>query len=154
MMATTHAGTAIPTVRRGGQTSSETSAHTPAAARGRAYFGSELQFGRVPRVCEHGEQVSIHIFVYALLGGSAALALWILARYSNFGPRTLIWAIVHAIAAMALLRFVSVPLGLINASGVPAARFLCAFGVALPLFIYAFLSGGWVTRVALGLLHP
>ena len=26
------------------------------------------------------------------------------------------------------------------------------FGVALPLFIYAFLSGGWVGRAALGLL--
>jgi hypothetical protein len=27
------------------------------------------------------------------------------------------------------------------------------FGVALPLLVYAFLSGGWATRVALGLLR-
>lgn len=88
-----------------------------------------------------------------LLGASAALALWILARYSNFGPRSLVWAIVHVVAAMVLLQFVSVPLGLVNSSGVPAARFLCAFGVALPLFVYAFLSGGWVTKLSMGLLR-
>jgi hypothetical protein len=97
--------------------------------------------------------LSVQAFVVALLGGSAALALWILARYSNFGPRRLFWAIAHVVVAMALLQFVSVPLGLINSSGLPAARFLCAFGVALPLFVYAFLSGGWVTRLSIGLLR-
>jgi len=55
--------------------------------------------------------------------------------------------------AMTLLQFVSVPLHLVNASGLPAARFLCAFGVALPLFVYAFLSGGWITRLSMGLLR-
>jgi hypothetical protein len=88
-----------------------------------------------------------------MLGGSAALALWILARYSNFGPRTLIWAIIHVVAAMVLLQFVSVPLDAIRASGLPATRFFCAFGVALPLFVYAFLSGGWVTRRSMDLLR-
>ena len=89
----------------------------------------------------------------ALLAASAALALWILARYANFGPRSLVWAIIHVVAAMVLLQFVSVPLGLVTSSGLPAARFLCAFGVALPLFVYAFLSGGWVTRLSMGLLR-
>lgn len=97
--------------------------------------------------------LSVHAFVLALLGGSAALALWILARYSSFGPSRLVWAIIHVVVAMALLQFVSVPLGLVNASGVPAARFVCAFGVALPLFVYAFLSGGWITRLSVGLLR-
>jgi hypothetical protein len=97
--------------------------------------------------------LSVHAFVLVLLAGSALLALWILARYANFGPRTLFWAIAHVLIAMVLLQVVSVPLGLINDSGVPAARFLCAFGVALPLFVYAFLSGGWVTRLSMGLLR-
>ena len=104
-------------------------------------------------MCDHDVQLSVHAFVLALLCGSAALAAWILVRYANFGPRRLVWAIVHVVAAMALLQFVSVPLGLVNASGVPAARFLCAFGVALPLFVYAFLSGGWITRLSMGLLR-
>ncbi|HXK16082.1 MAG TPA: hypothetical protein VNH45_16240 [Gaiellaceae bacterium] len=97
--------------------------------------------------------MSVHTFVFVLLGGSAALALWILARYSNFGPRKLVWAVIHVVVAMTLLQFVSVPLDLVNASGLPAARFLCAFGVALPLFVYAFLSGGWITRLSMGLLR-
>ena len=97
--------------------------------------------------------MSVHTFVLVLLGGSAALALWILARYSNFGPRKLAWAVIHVVVAMTLLQFVSVPLDLVNASGLPAARFLCAFGVALPLFVYAFLSGGWITRLSMGLLR-
>ena len=91
--------------------------------------------------------------MFVLLGGSAALALWILARYSNFGPRKLVWAVIHVVVAMTLLQFVSVPLDLVNASGLPAARFLCAFGVALPLFVYAFLSGGWITRLSADLLR-
>lgn len=91
--------------------------------------------------------------MFVLLGGSAALALWILARYSNFGPRKLVWAVIHVVVAMTLLQFVSVPLDLVNGSGLPAARFLCAFGVALPLFVYAFLSGGWITRLSMGLLR-
>ena len=97
--------------------------------------------------------MSVHTFVLALLGGSAALALWILARYSNFGPRTLVWAVIHVVAAVTLLQFVSVPLDLVNSSGLPARRFLGAFGVALALFVYAFLSGGWVTRLSVGLLR-
>jgi hypothetical protein len=101
-----------------------------------------------------GALVSVHAFVLALVCGSAALALWILARYASFGPRTLFWAIAHVLIAMVLLQVVSVPLGAINASGLPATRFLCAFGVALPLFVYAFLSGGWVARVSLGMLRP
>ena len=32
----------------------------------------------------------------------------------------------------------------IGASGIPAAAYVELFGVALPLFVYAFLSGGWV----------
>jgi hypothetical protein len=88
-----------------------------------------------------------------MLGGSAALALWILARYSKFGPRTLVSAIIHVVAAVVLLQFVSVPLDAIKASGLPATQFFCAFGVALPLFVYAFLSGGWVTRLSIDLLR-
>jgi hypothetical protein len=98
--------------------------------------------------------LSVQVFVLALVCGSAALALWVLARFTNFGPRTFFWAIAHVLLAMVLLRLVSFPLHAINAMGLPAAGFIGAFGVALPLFVYAFLSGGWVTRLAIGLLRP
>jgi hypothetical protein len=89
-----------------------------------------------------------------LLVGAAALAFWIIVRYSGFGPQTVVRAIVHVIVAMVLLQLL-LPVGLeaVDAIGVPAADYVQVFGVALPLFVYAFLSGGWTTRAALGLLR-
>jgi hypothetical protein len=89
-----------------------------------------------------------------LLVGSALLAFWIIVRYSGFGPTTIVRAIVHVIVAMVLLQLL-LPVGLdaVDAAGVPAADYVQVFGVALPLFVYAFLSGGWTTRAAMGLLR-
>jgi hypothetical protein len=89
-----------------------------------------------------------------LLVGAALLAFWIIVRYSGFGPQTIVQAIVHVIVAMVLLRLL-LPVGLdaVDAAGVPAADYVKVFGVALPLFVYAFLSGGWTTRAAIGLLR-
>jgi hypothetical protein len=97
--------------------------------------------------------VGAQAFVVVLSCGAALLALWILARFANFGPRSLVWAIVHVIVACVLLRLVPSALPSASPSYIPATRYLIAFGIALPLFVYAFLSGGWVARVALGLLR-
>jgi hypothetical protein len=85
--------------------------------------------------------------------GGALLALWILLRFASFGPRTIVWAGVHTIAACVLLMLV-LPLAFdaIGASGLPAPMYVQVFGVALPLLVYAFLTGGWTTRVAMSLL--
>jgi hypothetical protein len=98
--------------------------------------------------------LSASTFMLFLLVGAAALAFWIIVRYSGFGPQTVVRAIVHVIVAMVLLQLL-LPVGLeaVDAIGVPAADYVQVFGVALPLFVYAFLSGGWTTRAALGLLR-
>jgi hypothetical protein len=89
-----------------------------------------------------------------LLVGAAALAFWIIVRYSGFGPQTIVRAIVHVIVAIVLLHLLlPVALDAVDAAGVPAAQYVQVFGVALPLFVYAFLSGGWATRAAMGLLR-
>ena len=95
--------------------------------------------------------MSASTFTLYLLVGSALLAFWIIVRYSGFGPQTIVRAIVHVIVAMVLLHLL-LPFGL-DATGVPAADYVQVFGVALPLFVYAFLSGGWTTRAAMGLLR-
>jgi hypothetical protein len=98
--------------------------------------------------------VSSQAFTLLLVCGAASLALWIIARYADFGPRSLRGAIVHVVAAMVLLTVLLPPaIDAVGASGLPAATYAQVFGVALPLFVYAFLSGGWVTRAALGLLR-
>jgi hypothetical protein len=98
--------------------------------------------------------VSASTFSLVLFVSAAVLALWIMVRYSGFGPQTVVLAIVHVIVAMVLLRLL-LPLALdaVDASGVPAALYVKVFGVALPLLVYAFLSGGWTTRAAMGLLR-
>ena len=98
--------------------------------------------------------MSASTFTLYLLVGSALLAFWIILRYRGFGPQTIVRAIVHVIVAMVLLHLL-LPVGLdaVDAIGVPAADYVQVFGVALPLFVYAFLSGGWTTRAAMGLLR-
>jgi hypothetical protein len=98
--------------------------------------------------------LSVYAFTHVLVVGAAALALWIMVRYGDLGPRTIVRAIAHVIVATVLLRLL-LPHALdsVDAIGVPAADYVKAFGIALPLFIYAFLSGGWVTRAAMGLLR-
>lgn len=98
--------------------------------------------------------MSVQAFVYVLVTCAALLALWILVRYAGFGPRSLFWAGAHAVVAYVLLRLVPVVLGTIGTSDVVALRYAAVFGVALPMFVYGFLSGGWVTRAAVGHLRP
>jgi hypothetical protein len=98
--------------------------------------------------------MSVHAFVLVLTCGAALLALWIIARFTDFGPRSVQSALVHVVAAFCLLTFLlPVALHVIGASGIPAVAYVKLFGVALPLFVYAFLSGGWVARVAMGMLR-
>ena len=99
--------------------------------------------------------MSAYAFTIVLTCGSALLALWIIARYTDFGPRSIVGAIVHVVAAMVLLMVV-LPAGPATrsaASGLPARVYVQVFGVALPLLVYAFLSGGWVTRAAISQLR-
>jgi hypothetical protein len=98
--------------------------------------------------------VSSSGFAITLAAGSGVLALWILARFAKFGPRTVAWAVIHVvIACVALLLVLPVAFDAISASGIPAAIYIQVFGVALPLLVYAFLTGGWTARVAMGMLR-
>lgn len=98
--------------------------------------------------------MSPQVFAIALILGSALLALWILSRFAGIGPRSLGWAIINVVAACALLRAVPPVLERLGESGVPGIQFIEVFGMALPALVYGFLSGGWITRLALGLLRP
>ena len=98
--------------------------------------------------------VSPETFAVTLAVGAAVLALWTMVRFSGFGPKTVIWAIVNVIAACVLLQvLLPTAIDAIGASGLPVATYISVFGVALPLLMYAFLSGGWMLRVAVGLLR-
>jgi hypothetical protein len=93
-------------------------------------------------------------FGIALMLASALLALWIIARYRAFGPKSVLWALVHAALACILLRLVPGILNGIGASGVRGVAYVQIFAIALPFLVYGFLASGWVARAALGLLRP
>jgi hypothetical protein len=98
--------------------------------------------------------VSPTVFGIILAAGAAVLALWIMLRFTNFGPRTIAWAVGHAVLACVLLQLLlPAAFDAISTSGLPAVLYLQVFGVALPLLVYAFLSGGWTARLAMGLLR-
>jgi hypothetical protein len=98
--------------------------------------------------------MSAHAFVLLLTCGAGLLALWIIARFTSFGPHSVAWAVVHVVAAVVLLTVLLPPaIDAVGASGIPAATYLQVFGVALPLLVYAFLSGGWIARAAIDLLR-
>jgi hypothetical protein len=97
--------------------------------------------------------VSVQVFVYVVVAAAAALAFWILARFARFGPRTLVWAGVHVVLAYVLLRLTPVFMGLIGAADDVVRTYVAVFGLVLPMFVYVFVSGGWVTRVAMGMLR-
>src|SRR5213080_561694 len=89
----------------------------------------------------------------ALMAGSALLAFWIVWRYAGFGPKSVLWAVVHVVFAYGALRAVPFAVDRIGTSGPTTIEYVEIFGIALPALVYAFLSGGWVARVALGLLR-
>ena len=62
--------------------------------------------------------------------------------------------LLSAIAACVLLQvLLPTAMDAIGASGLPVTMYISVFGVALPLLVYAFLSGGWMLKVAVGLLR-
>jgi hypothetical protein len=97
--------------------------------------------------------VSVQGFLLVVTCGAALLALWILIRFTNFGPRSILWTVVHVTLASLLLRLMPYALDATNAR-LPAPDYVNVFGLALPLLTYAFLSGGWVARVARSMLRP
>jgi hypothetical protein len=98
--------------------------------------------------------MSASAFAITLTVGAALLALWLLIRYADFGPRTLVRAVGHTIIACLMLALLlPVAFDAIGTSGLPGVPYVQVFGVALPLLVYAFLAGGWTTRAAIDFLR-
>jgi hypothetical protein len=92
-------------------------------------------------------------FAVALMLGAAVLALWILWRYASIGPKSLFWALLHVVAACVVLRLLPFFFPERDTVAIPAIVYVELFALALPALVYAFVSGGWVARIALGMLR-
>jgi len=90
-------------------------------------------------------------FVALLLAGAAVLAVWTVARFARFGPRTLGGVVLHGLAAMMLVSAMPGVAEAIAAAGFQGAGLVIAFGLVLPVFTYLFLASLWFVRLLVDL---
>jgi hypothetical protein len=90
---------------------------------------------------------SVQTFVSILCVGSAVLALWIVVRLPERGPRDLPHALLHVLLSIAMGYAISPGISAIAAIGVPAAAYVGTFAIALPALTYMFLAAAWLIRV-------
>lgn len=97
--------------------------------------------------------MSIASFVLVLCVGAALLALWLVVRFPDFGPSEITWALLHVALSVVLAQLMLRAIGIVGSSGVPAPRFVAAFGIVLPGLTYMFVAAAWLIRAAAGRLH-
>jgi hypothetical protein len=90
---------------------------------------------------------SVHTFVMILCCGAAALALWVVVRLPQLGPRDLRRALLHILLSIAVGYVTAPAIGAVAAVGVPGAQYVGTFAVALPALTYMFLATAWLMRV-------
>ena len=90
--------------------------------------------------------MSADAFIGCMVVGSALLAGWILVRFERLGPRTVVGSACGWAASGALIAGIPSFIQGIFAWGLPEARLLVVFGLALPIFTYFFLAGAWFMR--------
>jgi hypothetical protein len=97
--------------------------------------------------------VSAHSFVLTLVLASAFLAFWLAARFPNVGPARFETGILHLFCGFAAVRAIPALTDAATAAVGELARILVPFGIGLPLFTYAFLTGLWLLRLIQRALH-
>ena len=96
--------------------------------------------------------MSADAFIGCMLIGAALLAGWILVRFERLGPRSVVGAACGWAASGALIACIPAFIQGVFASGLPEARLVVVFGLALPIFTYFFLAGAWFMRSLMDLL--
>ncbi len=96
---------------------------------------------------------SVQTFVTILCCGAAALALWIVVRLPQLGPRELRSALLHILLSIAIGYATAPGIGAVAALGVPGAAYVGTFAIALPALTYMFLAAAWLMRVMRDFFH-
>ena len=96
---------------------------------------------------------SVQTFVTILCVGAAVLALWIVVRLPQRGPRDLPHALLHVVLSITIGYGISPGIRAIAAAGIPGAAYVGTFCVALPALTYMFVAAAWLIRVTRDLLH-
>jgi hypothetical protein len=90
------------------------------------------------------------MFLYVELVAAAVLALWVVARYPGFGPKSVRSALAALCVAFVVMQLSSY--GVTPLLGLPHGAYLTLFGCVLPSFFAGFLAAAWLLRVLAGAL--
>jgi hypothetical protein len=95
--------------------------------------------------------IDLSTYLYLELFAAAALALWVIARFPQFGPKSLVPAAVVAVLAFAVGQLA--PSGIVVvATSTPAGVYAALACVLLVLFVML-LTTAWLLRAMLRLLN-
>jgi hypothetical protein len=97
--------------------------------------------------------MSADAFIACMFVAAVLLAGWIQVRFERIGPRSLLSAVCGWAASAALIFAIPALIQAVVATDLPQARLVVIFGVALPIFTYFFLAGGWFMRSVMELLN-
>jgi hypothetical protein len=90
------------------------------------------------------------MFMAVELVAAAVLALWVVARYPRFGPKSVRSALAVVGGAFLLMQLSSY--GVTPLLGLPHGAYLTLFACVLPSFFAGFLAAAWLMRVLAGAL--
>jgi hypothetical protein len=90
------------------------------------------------------------MFMSTELVAGAILALWVVTRYPNFGPKSLRSAVGVVGAVFLVLRFST--WGATALLGLPHGVYVTLFGCVLPNVFAGFLAAAWLLRILAGAL--
>jgi len=93
--------------------------------------------------------ISAWVFVCLMLVGAVTLAAWTMVRFRHLGPHTMSGGFFAMMLAFALISGLPAFVGAVFAARLPEPRLVVLFGLALPIFTYFFLAGGWFIRSVL-----
>ena len=94
--------------------------------------------------------ITLSMFVRVELVAAALVALWVVARFPAFGPKSLRPALLFLGVAYVALEFLS-PI-VAPVARVPHGVYLALFGCIFPVFFGAFLAAAWMFRLLAGRL--
>jgi hypothetical protein len=90
--------------------------------------------------------MTTHTLVIAFAIGSAALALWYIARFPDRGPTDFNHALLLALIAFVISWVTPSITAPLMGRGAQTAM-LALFAVVLPVLFYTFLAGAWVLKL-------
>jgi TRAP-type C4-dicarboxylate transport system permease large subunit len=98
--------------------------------------------------------MSVQGLVFAVVGGSAALAAWVHVRRDGRMPQSTRRIVLHALAALATTLVVPLVMRQAGTDQSRAAAMTALFALVVPMFVYNFLTWLWLIKLLQRHLRP